>query len=180
LKPGSLFVTTPSLVFRWGKDELQKALDQRKKGTGIEQPKKDAKVLNLPEGVIHVAMPAGTSRRENIVRDGKPLIRLTVGKAVIEAKSIFLGDAKGATQYEAIEEGMHWVPAKGGKGVVTNGSVTEEPGTSTNDEDFVPLHRLRAGSLFITTPSHIFRWGIEARRAWMNRIGGVYRIRDDK
>ena len=114
---------------------------------------------NLPDGVTHVALPAGEVRKENLLRKGKPTIRLTVGRTVIEARSIFLGDAKGATHFEAIKEGVHWAPASGRKGVVMDGISIDEPGSTIEDADFHPLEKLKSGSLYITTPGIRFRFG---------------------
>ncbi len=90
-------------------------------------------------------------------------MRVTFGKTVIEAKNIFLGDAKGVQQFEAIKEGMHWVPAKGGKGFVIGGVHKHEPGSSIAVEDYLKVENLKAGSLYVTTPSVKFLWGADAK-----------------
>jgi hypothetical protein len=117
----------------------------------------------LADGVIHVALPPGKVRMENIVRGGKPLLRLTVGKTVIETRTLFLGDSKGVQQFEAIKEGMHWVPAKGGKGFVIDGVDAREPGSTIAVEDYLKVENLKAGSLYVTTPSINFLWGAAAK-----------------
>ena len=169
LKRGNLLVTSPSFVFRWGKDAKPRvaprpaAPDKEQHNKGREKPKEGAKDLQLPEGVIHVALPPGEVRMENIVRNGKPLIRVTVDKTVIEARSMFFGNAKGATHYEAIKEGIHWAPASGGKGGVIDGVKFIVPGNTIGDPDFHHLEKLKAGSLFMTTPSIRFLFGPEAK-----------------
>ena len=102
------------------------------------------KALKLPDGVIHVSLPPGEVRMENIVRKGKYLIRLNVDKTVIEARTMFLGDSKGATHFESTKEGIHWLPASGGKGFLFgNGSVSSrEPGSTIEEPDFYPLDKL--------------------------------------
>lgn len=118
----------------------------------------------LPDGVILVKLPPGEMRKENIIRNGKPILRVTVGKTIIETRELFLGDGKGAIQIEAIKEGMHWVPASGGKGFIFDGSDTSAPGSEIHMEHFLPVEKLKPGSLYITTPSIIFRWGKDAKR----------------
>ena len=114
--------------------------DQHKKKDG----KPEANVQQwpkLPEGIIHVQLPPGQLRIDNIIRDDKPILRVTVGKTVIETRSLFLGNDKGATQYEATKEGLHWVRGIGGKGNIVGIAIIQEPGSAINDEDFVPLNK---------------------------------------
>ena len=114
----------------------------------------------IPDGVIHVKLPPGNIRMERKYRDGKPLLRFSVGQTVIEARSLFLGDAKGVQQFEAIKEGMHWVRGKGGKGTVTDGVEIHTPGALiTVRGNFLRVDELKAGSLYVTTPSIIFDFG---------------------
>ena len=117
----------------------------------------------LPDGVIHIALPPGPVRMENIVRNGKPLLRVSVGKTVIETRTLFLGDAKGAQQIEAIKEGMDWVPAKGGRGVAIDGVDMHGRGDTIGAEDFLTLDKLKAGSVYVTTPTIKFLWGPAAK-----------------
>ena len=121
--------------------------------------------LVLPDGVTHVALPPGELRMENVVRNGKPLLRLTVGKTVIETRTIFLGNGKGATHYEAIKEGMHWVPPEGGKGFVVDGVQTFEPGNTIGEPspNFIRVQNLKPGSIYITTQSIKFEFGPGAK-----------------
>jgi hypothetical protein len=117
----------------------------------------------LPDGVIHVALPPGAVRLEKIDRKGKPLLRVSVGKTVIEARNIFLGDFKGATEYEATKDGVHWVRPGGKEGPVFGGVQTHEPGSEIAVQDYVKVENLKAGSLFITTPTVKFLWGADAK-----------------
>src|SRR5689334_5864347 len=66
----------------------------------------------LPEGVIHVSLPPGVIEWERIFKSGKPLLRVTVGKTVIEARNVFIGDGKAAAEAEATRDGIHWPTAK--------------------------------------------------------------------
>jgi hypothetical protein len=129
----------------------------------------------LPDGVIHVALPPGELHIENISRFGKPLIRLSVDKTVIEAQTMFFGDSKGATKYESTKEGIHWAPASGGKGFIfANGGVSvRKPGSTIGDPDFYALNRLKAGNVFLSTPSVRFVFGAEAKVRPVGREGPV-------
>ena len=72
-------------------------------GTTAPQPKQeeDKDALKLPEGVIHVALPPGTIHLERVFnKKGEPLLRVSVGEMVIEARHVFIGDGKAATEYE--------------------------------------------------------------------------------
>ncbi|SRR5579884_1760076 len=111
--------------------------------------------LDLPEGVIHVALPPGAIKLERILKKGKPILRLTAGKAIVEARSVFLGDGKAATQFEATKEGIHWPSAKGEKGFVTDGEIIHEPGSTIGvlGGDYLTVDQLKPGSVYVTTPS---------------------------
>ncbi len=90
------------------------------------------------------------------VKNGKPILRLTAGKAVVEARAVFLGDGKFATQFEATKEGIHWAPTKkGAKGPVVDGQITHEPGSTIGvlGGDYLTVAQLKPGSVYITTPS---------------------------
>ncbi len=119
----------------------------------------------VPDGVTHVALPPGDLRLENFVRNGKPVLRLTVGKTVIETRTIFLGDGKGATVYEATKEGAHWVPPEGGKGFVVDGAQIFASGSTIGEPspNFITVQKLKPGSVYVTTPSIKFQWGPEAK-----------------
>lgn len=129
--------------------------------------------LKLPEGVIHVALPPGEVRMENIARNGKPLIRLSVDKTVVEAQTMFLGDSKGATRFESTKEGIHWAPASGGKGFTFgNGAPSvREPGSTIDEPDYCVPDKLKAGSVFLTTPSIRFVFGTAAKPRPRGREG---------
>jgi hypothetical protein len=110
---------------------------------------------DLPEGVIHVALPPGTLKIENIARKERYLIRVTVGKTVIESRTVFLGDGKGAQEIEATKEGMHWVSPGRKKGFVMDGVQTHEPGSTIGvleGAPFLTVANLKAGSVYLTTP----------------------------
>ena len=111
--------------------------------------------LNLPKGVIHVALPPGEFRMEHIMKDGKPLVRVSVGKTVIDAQVVYLGDGKHATVFEATKEGTLW-KRPNGKGFVFGGGVgTYEPGTRIGvlGGHYYRVEQLKAGSIYLTTPS---------------------------
>jgi hypothetical protein len=116
--------------------------------------------LDLPAGVIHVALPPGDMKIEYTVKDKKPLLRITVGRTVVIAKAVFFGDGKSAKQMSAAEDGIHWVDAAGGGDVVTNGSITEGTGgTHTFVGGYLPVNQLKSGSVYLTTPSVLFKFG---------------------
>jgi hypothetical protein len=98
-------------------------------GIAISPPCAGQEPLVLPEGVTHVALPPGTLELKNILKNGKPLLRLSVGQTVIYARNLYLGDGKHATKNEAIKEGVHWAGPSGRKGGVTNGYI-HEPGAT--------------------------------------------------
>jgi len=129
--------------------------------SGQEKKAQDKDVAKIPEGVIHVQLPRGAFRIENIERDGKPLLRLTAGRTVIEAQTLFLGDAKGVQQIEAIKEGMHWVRPNGGKGGIIDGGMEFEPGSTVGTlatAVHLTVDQMKAGSLYVTTTSINFEW----------------------
>jgi hypothetical protein len=99
----------------------------------------------LPEGVIHVRLPPGEFSVEDVERDGKIILRITAGKTIIETKSFFIGDGCGAALVQAPEKRL-------------NNKQVNEPGSSLYYEDFVPVKKLKAGSLYITTPSVSVGW----------------------
>ena len=117
-----------------------------------EKPAKEEKEgPNLPEGVIHVSLPPGTIHWERIFRNGKPLLRVSVGKTVIEARNVFIGDGKAATEYEATKEGIHWPSAKGERGPVVGGMTWGAGTTGVPPGDFHPADKLKPGSVYLTT-----------------------------
>ena len=99
----------------------------------------------LPEGVIHVRLPPGEFSVEDVERDGKIVLRITAGKTVIETKSFFIGDGNGAALVQAPDKRL-------------NNKQINEPGSSLYYEEFVPVEKLKAGSLYITTPSVFVGW----------------------
>jgi hypothetical protein len=133
----------------------------------------------LPEGVTHVALPPGEVRLEYVVRGGKPLLRISAGEAVIETRTVFLGDAKAVLQVEATKKGMRY-RAKGDKGedgfflkgadIYHPGSrigvrpslqlaEADPPGTYIITPAVMTVDELKAGSIYVTTPSIIFDGG---------------------
>ena len=99
----------------------------------------------LPDGVIHVRLPPGEFIVEDIERDGKILLRITAGKTVIETNRFFIGDGNGAALVEAPEKRL-------------NNKLTNEPGSSLDYAKFVTVDKLKAGSLYVTTPSVHVGW----------------------
>src|SRR5262249_10194423 len=71
----------------------------------------------IPDGVIHVKLPPGELHMERFLRNDKPVLRFTVGKTVVEGQTLYLGDDKGAIQFEATRQGMHMVGPKGQQGI---------------------------------------------------------------
>ncbi len=117
----------------------------------------------VPEGVILVALPPGDVWLANVEREKKPVLRLTCGKLVIEAKTMYFGDQKGAIQIETIKEGMHWVPPEGGRGVAINGSMQLNGGANrVESPKYLRPHQLPPGSVFIISPTVRFLFGVEA------------------
>jgi hypothetical protein len=112
----------------------------------------------LPDGVIHVALPPGVVTMENVIRDGKPILRLSVDKTIVEAKTIFMGDFKGALEYEATTDGINW-KRPSGKGNLMGVKMIEQPGSTSGAEEFLTINRLKAGSVYVTTPSLKFVFG---------------------
>jgi hypothetical protein len=117
--------------------------------------------LDLPDGVIHIALPPGEVKWEYTIKKAKPFLRLSAGKAVIEAQCVFYGDGKAATRFEATNEGIHWPSSKGKKGFVLDGTMIEEPGSiiSVQEGNYFTVDQLKPGSLYVTTPSITFRFG---------------------
>jgi hypothetical protein len=116
---------------------------------------------NLPDGVIHVRLPPGTFDMKPIKLNGKPMIRILVGKTIIETERFFFGDRWGCEQFEAIGDIIHWMPPKGGMGDRLAG-MSKEPGAGYFSQSYVPLDQLKSGSLLVTSPSFVFRWGKDA------------------
>ena len=99
----------------------------------------------LPEGVIHVRLPPGEFIVEDIKRDGKIILRITAGKTVIETNKFYMGDGNGAALEEAPEKHL-------------NNKIINSPGSSLFYEKFIGVEKLKAGSLYITTPSVHVGW----------------------
>ncbi len=135
------------------------AADAPKKDEAPKPAKEEKEGPNLPEGVIYVALPPGTVTWERIFKQGKPLLRVSVGQTVIEARNLFIGGGKAATEFEATKEGIHWPSAKGGKrSLMKDGSVTYEPGATIGalEGNFLTVDQLKPGSVYLTTPSTKF------------------------
>jgi hypothetical protein len=117
--------------------------------------------LDLPEGVIHVALPPGTVEMDCVFKKGKPFLRVKVDKTVVVARNVFFGDGKHATEYEATEEGgICWLSAKGKRGFTVIGEMITEPGSATvvMDGDYLAVKQLKPGSVYVTTPSIKFEF----------------------
>src|SRR5436190_82985 len=82
------------------------------------QAKESRDKPNLPDGVVHIALPPGEIRMEHVIGNNKPLVRVSVDKVMIESRILFLGDTEGATRFDAANDGIHWTPASGGKDFV--------------------------------------------------------------
>ena len=146
LTAGSVFLTTPSIRFVFGSSA-------KPRPTGREGPA-DAKPKaqdgpNLPDGVIHVALPKGQVRMQT-TRDDKPIYIVRAGETEIETRAFFFGDGKGAGSWDAAKEGA-------------GNSYVHGVGSTLGYQNFLPVDKLNAGSLYITTPSINFLWGINAR-----------------
>ena len=110
----------------------------------------------LPDGVIHVKLPPGTFDLKPVKVNGKLLMRITVGKTIIETQKFYLGYRWGCTPYEVIKDEIHcWIGTLAG--------MTAEPGSSTfMERDYVRVDQLKPGSLLVTSPSFVYRWGKDA------------------
>jgi hypothetical protein len=116
--------------------------------------REDKEALNLPEGVIHVSLPPGTIEWVRVFnKNGEPLLRVSVGKTVIEARHVFIGDGKAATEYEATKDGILWPSVKSRKGpLLKDGGMSWESGTTgVAPGDFLAVDKLKPGSLYLTT-----------------------------
>ena len=111
--------------------------------------------LNLPEGVIHVALPPGALKIVNTVKGDKPLLRVSAGKAVIVARNVFLGDGKHATEFEATKRGIHWANPDGKPPLGGSGLIICDPGLTieVRGGTYLSVDQLKPGSVYITTPS---------------------------
>jgi hypothetical protein len=129
-------------------------------GTATSPPCAGQEAPALPEGVTHVALPPGTLEMRHILKDGKPLLRLYVGKTVIHGRDLYLGDGKLATKYEAKKEGVHWAGPSGRKGFVFGSGFTHEPGSTIGVEGghYWKVEQLKPGSVYVTTPSVKFEF----------------------
>lgn len=120
-----------------------------------------ADYLELPAGVIHVALPPGDMKIEYTVKNKKPLLRISVGQTVVQARTVFFGDGKHATEYEAREDGIHcYLSKKDRKGFVITGEIEASVGSSEILEDglYYRVDELKPGSIYLTTPSISFRF----------------------
>ena len=135
LKPGSVYLTT------------------NPKGTATPPDKVEKNNFNLAEGVIHVSLPPGTIRWVRVFNHGKPVLRVSVGETVVEARDVFIGDGKAGTMYEGTKDGIYWRSVPGGEGpLYKDGRITEEGGTTVlRPGDFVPVDKLKPGSLYLTS-----------------------------
>jgi hypothetical protein len=120
-----------------------------------EQPK-------LPAGVTRVTLPPGIVTLEYVAvkepAKGRPTLRLTVGKTVLQGERIYLGDGKVAQLFEATEEGIHWALTTGKKGFVENTHIWH-PGSGIDlGKDYWTVNGLKPGSVYVTTPSIKFEY----------------------
>jgi len=126
-----------------------------------KEKKEDA--LTLPEGVIHVSLPPGTIKWVRVFNTkGDPLLRVSVGETVIEARQVFIGDGKAATLYEATKDGIHWPSVPGGRGGTMEGMEWKGGTTCLAPGDFLRVNQLKRGNLYLTTPdpNHKFEFGV--------------------
>jgi hypothetical protein len=121
----------------------------------------NAPAPKLPAGVIHVKLPPGTFEMKPVKLNGKTMIRITVAKTTIETQKFYWGDRWGCTEFEAIDNIIHQVPPKGGMGDTLTG-FSQGPGVGWFSQSYVALPQLKPGSLLVTTPSIVFRWGKDA------------------
>jgi hypothetical protein len=114
--------------------------------------------LSLPDGVTHIVLPPGTLQVKRVFKGGKPLLRLNVGKTVIHARSLFLGDGKHATKFEAVKGGIQ--RARGKKSDVFDGDIIYDPGDTIEvlGGGYVKVDQLKPGSVYLTTPSIKFKF----------------------
>ena len=96
---------------------------------------------------------------EYTVKNKKPLLRISSGKTVVVARSVFLGDGKAATEFVALKDGIMWANTDGSMGVVIDGKIEHGVGTTIGAEDFITVDKLKPGSVYVTTPSIKFMFG---------------------
>jgi hypothetical protein len=128
--------------------------------TATHSPCAAQEALKLPEGVTHVALPPGALTMKRIFKNGKPLLRVSVGRTVIHARELFLGDGVGALKYEAVKEGIHHPRPGGRKGPVVGVESISDPGTTFigGIGTYWGVEQLKAGSVYLTTPSIKFEF----------------------
>jgi hypothetical protein len=82
-------------------------------------------------------------------------LRITVGKTVIVAQTVFFGDGKCATEYEARKDGIHWLSPKDRTGFTVTGDIIDHAGgtTSVAFGEYLTVDKLKPGSIYVTTPS---------------------------
>src|SRR5262245_37336647 len=73
------------------------------------------RVIELPEGVTHVALAPGEVQWENVRTKGGMILRVTAGKTAVEGRRLFYGDGKLAVEIAATAEGMHFIQWTGWK-----------------------------------------------------------------
>jgi hypothetical protein len=116
----------------------------------------------LPAGVTRITLPPGEVTLEFVKSKKTPTVKIIVGQTVIEGERLFLGDGKVAMEVEATKEGMHFPSSTGKKGLVLEGEWTNQPGAVIDlGTDYLGLDQLKAGSVYVITPSVKFRY--EAR-----------------
>ena len=124
-----------------------------------EKKKDTTKDLKVPEGIVHLRLPRGTVKMENVLREGKPVIRLSVKETVLEASFFFFGNEKGAIQFVAFDDGVYIVPPKGDKVQICDGVWTNQPGSKIGATEFFNLDQLAKGNVFVSSPSIVLELG---------------------
>src|SRR5207249_6232974 len=96
LKAGNVLITTPSIRFVFGKDAKARPI-------GREGDAKPATYSGpaFPDGVVYVAFPPGTVRMEAVPRGSPKVLRVTVGKTIVDSAKCYLGDDKGVGLWDA-------------------------------------------------------------------------------
>src|SRR5262245_33210915 len=65
--------------------------------------------VELPDGVTHVSLPAGTVTWENVRNKDSMTVRVSAGGATVEGRRLYYGDGTLAMEVAATAEGMHFV-----------------------------------------------------------------------
>ena len=121
-----------------------------------------AQAPKLPDGVTYVKLPPGSLRMEFINRHGAGVVRVSVDKMFVEARTLFLGDGKGVMRFDARQDGIEWALSDDRKIPVGSHTLNEAGSELWGQAAANTIEKLKGGSIYLTTPSLHFVW--EKRR----------------